>query len=405
MNQSVWTVAQWEFFRFFKWRDQVTGFISLLVSSALAFGAVKFAGSSNDVELAVVGLTEAIQLPEKSRLSLRPSSEPIDQLRQQLAKRKLDGILLVTPGNNDPSEPEVELIVRKQPRWLAEIQQALDQAKRIRTLERTAILPEQLQQVLAPQVIRVTTTTPDSVSIADRLVAAGMGMFMVVVSFLGLSFFMVGITAEKQQRITEQIVSIISPQAWIDGKLIGLTGAAFASVSSLLVGGLVIYAFVWLAGYGTSIPDSLTRWDLLPLLAILSLGGVVFWNCFYAGVSSIINDPNTSAKSGLLFLPMLPIAAGFIAIPQPDGNAMRVLSVLPGTSSTAMPIRLLLGEVTWWEIALCLLLLAGGILLLRRAAGRIFAAGIMLYGKEPSYLEVLHWALTRNGSSLNETGK
>ena len=123
------------------------------------------------------------------------------------------------------------------------------------------------------------------------------------------------------------------------------------------------------------------------------LGRGDFWNCFFAAVSSIINDPNTSAKSSLLFLPMLPIAAGFLAIPQPDGNAMRVLSVLPGTSSTAMPIRLFLGEVAWWEIAASLLFLFVGIYILRLAAGRIFAAGIMLYGKEPSWLDVIRWAI------------
>ena len=78
-----------------------------------------------------------------------------------------------------------------------------------------------------------------------------------------------------------------------------------------------------------------------------------------------------------------------------DGNAMRILSVLPGTSSTAMPIRLLLGDVAWWEIAVCLLLLVVGIMILRLAAGRIFAAGIMLYGKEPTWIEVLRWAIKR----------
>ncbi|MCY2983929.1 MAG: hypothetical protein NTY15_09855 [Planctomycetota bacterium] len=122
---------------------------------------------------------------------------------------------------------------------------------------------------------------------------------MVLVSFLGLSFFMTGITGEKQQRITEQIVSAISPQAWIDGKLIGLTAASFASTSSILVTGLATYGIAWLAGYGFVLPGSMTRWDLLPVLIVLFVGGAIFWNCFYAAISSIINDPNTSARSGL----------------------------------------------------------------------------------------------------------
>lgn len=393
MNHSVLTVAKWEFFRFFKWRDQLIGIISLIATSVLGFAAVKFARSSNDVVLAVVGFSEPLKLSEGSRIKLNPASESIDQLRLKIDDRSLDGILVVTESNTNTGELEVELIVRQQPSWVAELQGALNELRTSRVIAQASIPPEQLQQILAPQTIKITTTVQSSVSLSDRIVAIAMGSFMVIVSFLGLSFFMVGVTGEKQQRITEQIVSAISAQSWIDGKLIGLTAASFASVGTLLVGSLLIYGVVWLAGYGITMPDSLTRWDLLPLLAFLFLGGAVFWNCFYAAVSSIINDPNTSAKSGLLFVPMLPIAAGFMAIPQPDGTAMRVLSVLPGTSSTAMPIRLLLGDVAWWEIAVCVLLLAGGIMILRLAAGRIFAAGIMLYGKEPSWVEVLRWAI------------
>lgn len=393
MNQSVWAVAKWEFFRFFKWRDQLIGVLSLLVTSAIGFGVVKFARSSIDVDLAVVGLSETLKLPDDSPITVTTSLESPEQLRAQLDEKRLDGILLITESGGKDSELDVELIVRQQPGWVDELQQGLNDLKSRRAMARSSILPEQLQAILSPQALKITTTVPSKVSWGDRVVAIGMGSLMMLVCFVGLSFFMVGITSEKQQRITEQIVSVISPQAWIDGKLIGLTGAAFASVATLLVGGLLIGAVVWLAGYEFSIPDSLSRWDLLPMFAILFLGGAVFWNCFFAAVSSIINDPNTSAKSGLLFLPMLPIAAGFMAIPQPDGNAIRVLSLLPGTSSTAMPIRLLLGEVAWWEIAICLLLLICGIWLLRVAAGRIFAAGIMLYGKEPTWLEVLRWAM------------
>jgi ABC-2 type transport system permease protein len=393
MNQSIWIVAKWEFFRFFKWRDQLIGVLSLLVTSAIGFGVVKFARSSNDVELAMVGFSETLNLPQDSKLSIKASAESLEHLLKQLDDHRLDGILVMAEDSDHNAELQVELIVRKERTWIRELQNALNELKSRRAMARTSILPEQLQAILAPQAVKVTTMVANTVTLGDRAVAIGMGSFMVVVSFLGLSFFMIGITSEKQQRITEQIVSAISPQAWIDGKLIGLTGASFASASTLIVGGSVIWGVVWLAGYGFPIPDSLNRWDLLPLFAILFLGGAVFWNCFFAAVSSVINDPNTSAKSGLLFAPILPIAAGFMAIPQPDGNAMRVLSLLPGTSSTAMPIRLLLGEVAWWEIGICLLLLMGGIWLLRLAAGRIFAAGIMLYGKEPTLVEVLRWAM------------
>ena len=74
---------------------------------------------------------------------------------------------------------------------------------------------------------------------------------------------------------------------------------------------------------------------------------------------------------------------------------MRSLSLIPGTSSVAMPMRLVLGEVSTVELLSSLILMVAGIAVLRLIAGRVFAAGIMLYGKEPSWLDIALWTLGR----------
>ena len=48
--------------------------------------------------------------------------------------------------------------------------------------------------------------------------------------FLGMASFFAGITGEKAMRVTEQVVAAISPQTWVDGKLLGLTAAAFGTL-------------------------------------------------------------------------------------------------------------------------------------------------------------------------------
>ena len=91
--------------------------------------------------------------------------------------------------------------------------------------------------------------------------------------------------------------------------------------------------------------------------------------------------------------------ASGLVVSQPDGPMMQALSLIPGASSTAMPIRLVLGEVSAFEILASLLLMAAGIAGLRLLAGRIFAAGIMLYGKEPSWLDIASWTIGRDTHS------
>jgi ABC-2 type transport system permease protein len=48
--------------------------------------------------------------------------------------------------------------------------------------------------------------------------------------------------------------------------------------------------------------------------------------------------------------------------------------------------------VAWWEVPLALVLLVAAIWIFRRAAGKIFAVGMLMYGKEPSVREIWRWA-------------
>ena len=65
------------------------------------------------------------------------------------------------------------------------------------------------------------------------------------------------------------------------------------------------------------------------------------------------------------------------------------------TSSAVLPLRLLLAEVAVWEVPVALVLLVATIWLCRRAAGKIFAVGMLMYGKEPSIREMWRWARER----------
>jgi hypothetical protein len=60
-----------------------------------------------------------------------------------------------------------------------------------------------------------------------------------------------------------------------------------------------------------------------------------------------------------------------------------------------MPMRLVVSDPGLGEVAGAVVLLAGAIWLMRRAAGRIFEIGMLLHGQEPSLTEVMRWARTR----------
>ncbi len=393
------TVAVWEFQRYFKLKDQCIGFVSLLIGAAFGFGAVYLARSSSTVKLAVLGASSNFKVPDEGHLKIVHEERTEQEWRVQVENKSIDGLLIVAaPEPAEGNDWSSSLIVRQEPTWFEELKPLL-QAERMQWAMQAAHLPPAtFAAVVAPPEIEIIALAPTEIAKTDRLFAYAILAATLITSWISLAYMMTGITGEKQQRVTEQIVSAIQPQMWIDGKLLGITAAAIASLAFLMATGLITLPAAWLLGLQLPMPGVLQRWEFIPVLLVYYLGGVMFWNCFYAGVSSIINDPNTSSRSGLLFLPMLPMIATGLVVTQPDGLMMHVLSWVPGTSPVAMPIRMVLGQVGTIEILGSLTLLGLGIAALRTLAGRVFAAGIMLYGKEPTWIDIASWVVSHSSS-------
>ena len=57
----------------------------------------------------------------------------------------------------------------------------------------------------------------------------------------GFGTLFAGITGEKQHRVTEQMIAIVRPQVWMDGKIIGLAAAALVGTTVTTLGILLVF--------------------------------------------------------------------------------------------------------------------------------------------------------------------
>ena len=181
---------------------------------------------------------------------------------------------------------------------------------------------------------------------------------MILAVFLSFAYQFTAITGEKNLKITEQIVSAISPQVWMDGKIFGITLTGISSIFTYslfsIIGGVLFFQFT-----GRPLSGIL---DYLHLPSILlyfpfAITGVLIWNAILAAIASIITDPNSSGKSSLMMLPVMFVAASFMVTRDPDSSFSIFLSWFPLTSATSMPMRWAISEVGFWEIAGSYLLL------------------------------------------------
>ncbi len=383
----VLEVAWWEFRRFYKLRDQVLSLVLAVLGGVFGLGVQSFVGkAAGTVKVAVVHgeRLPSLALAPNSRITLEPhAADEEPALRDAVGQRELDGLLVIH------TRERAELLVAKEPVWELELHTALSDARSQALLRETAIDQQQLAAAFAPMPLEVTYHEAGRRASSPAEKMAG-GVFVGLTClgvFLGMASFFSGITGEKQLRVTEQVVAAISPQTWVDGKLIGLTGAAFGTL--LTYGGALglFVLLLWLGGVQVPVPVAAVRPGNLLIFLTLSVLGIFFWNCVFAAIAVTINDPNSSARSSLMFLPMMFVAMGFPGLHAPDAPVMRVLSMLPGTSSTVMTARIVLSDVTGLEILGAILWLVLAILVFRRIAGKVFAAGILMTGKELSWSE------------------
>jgi len=387
---QTWLVAGWEFRRYFKWKDQAIGLLFFVILGALGYVVSRvFASERGPIIVATLGVELAT--PADGRVQLVPA--PADRATQGALLRDGDahGILTRQPDGT------FELLVEKGPRHLPELQSIVAEHVRRERLAASGLSEAELARILSPPVMEVRFTNPDRARTGkgEKVAAAVFQGLVLLAIFTSMAYLLTGITGEKQLRVTESITAIISPQAWIDGKILGICAYALATIGNMVVGG-VLLAFVAKVAWGFSVPNAVVRPGVILVLIVYSVLGLLLWNAFFAAFASTIDDPNTSTRTSVMFLPMIPVAMTIAVLRDPDHVSSRVLTYFPLTSPSAMPARVILSNVDVVEIVVSIALLAGTIWFARRLAGRIFEIGMLMYGKEPTMREMLRWASSKS---------
>ena len=395
MDKRVLVIAAWEFKRFFKWKSEIITYLLMILIGGSVYGArdlITSLMSSDPARVVVIAAEMDAEFVQQivTRLNDRlvfdtQSLEAAERLRLSLAEDELDGILLI-----DGQGFRLEVLAEEE--WIGVLRAHLGEVLRERRLAERQLSVGDLQRLLAPAELDVRFHPEGSGESegGEKWLAVIVLALVFVGVMTGFGLFFVSITSEKQQRVTEQVVSAASSQLWMDGKLLGITAM---SAKTMLTTGLMAYLGVLAAGeFFTEISFSFSGSPVAMLWIVLyGVGGVLFWNCFLAAIAATVSDPTTSTLTPIMFLPILPVVIGAMGLDQPDSFGMQLLSWFPLTSTGVMPMRLAIGDVSGWETVVSFALLLAATAFLRYIASRVFEMSMLIYGKEPSWREMYYW--------------
>ena len=132
------------------------------------------------------------------------------------------------------------------------------------------------------------------------------------------------------------------------------------------------------------------------------LAGFFFYSSLYGAIGSAVNEDMREAQSlsfPITMLVIISIALMSTAIANPTSPIAVWASIIPFSSPIVMMARIPFGvpnTVPWWQLGLSMLMLILGFICTVWFAGKIYRTGILMYGKKPSWKEMIKWAFRKN---------
>jgi ABC-2 type transport system permease protein len=388
--KQLLTVTMWEYKRFYKIKNELIGIIVMLILFSVGYFGGKFAvkGLTEKQDLMISEDAPAALITQlESSYTLQPINAGQKESTIQQLETDKEGMLLW-----EDEQSGFVLYAYKKPGRLNRLQERLDEYHKLRLLQQKNLTSDDYDQITGPAALETRfvyqPTRGRSTTIA--LFFAGI---MVMAVFVSFAYQFTAITGEKQLKITEQIVSAIKPQVWMDGKILGITLTGLSSMVTYtilsILGGMLYFVFT---GKSVSQIEEYVHLPAILMYFLFTTMGILLWNAMMAAVASVITDPNNSGKGSLMMLPVLFVLASLFVLAEPDNSFAVFLSWFPLTSATAMPMRWISTEIAWWEVIGSFVVLTAAFYFLRKLAAIIFRVSILISGKEPSWSEVYRLA-------------
>lgn len=218
---------------------------------------------------------------------------------------------------------------------------------------------------------------------------------LVIVVFMMIVMYGVmiatSVTTEKSNRAIEVLVTSIDSAYLLFGKV--FAGAVAAVVQVGLILGTVLIGYSANHAYWGDKLDMVLDIPSSVLIgfAVFGIGGFLFYAFFYGAMGALVSkteDVNKTAGAVQMVI-MIVYFVVMLQLQNPDGIIMKVCSFLPFSSYTAMFVRIGMGSVAFWELAVSAVLLYISIFFSGWLAAKIYRMGTLRYGNPISITKAL----------------
>ncbi len=200
------------------------------------------------------------------------------------------------------------------------------------------------------------------------------------------------ITIEKTSKIMETLVTSTSPRTIVLGKTIGIGLVGLMQI--------VLFAVVAIISAYSFLDSELLSnlFDLssfTPYLAVIMIVyfilGYFAYALMYALTGSTVSKPEDiqSANTPIAIITMIGFYLAYFTLTNPTGNLNLFAALLPISSPFCMPLRVMMGIASGWEVLLSIVILIATCAIIAHVAIKIYSNAILNYGTKMSLGDII----------------
>jgi ABC-2 type transport system permease protein len=216
--------------------------------------------------------------------------------------------------------------------------------------------------------------------------------FMAV--FISSSFLLQSVSAEKENRMIETMLSIVDKKSLMFGKMAGLMGVVITQLITWLLFGIATYVAIN-NYFDIALPINFNEidWSALPLNLFFIMMGFMFFACVMTGVGAVGTGAEDSRNLSSIFiiLSIFPMYLMQMLITDPNSLLSRVFSYFPFTSFMILMLRNSIGALSVQELIIGICTSIVYVLVALYLSLKLFELGCLMYNRRPSFKDIIKY--------------
>ena len=206
-----------------------------------------------------------------------------------------------------------------------------------------------------------------------------------------------GVAEEKSSRIMEVMIAKVKPTELMFGKILGIGALGLMQFAIWVAAALATNAVRRAGLFGLPFDTGISLGNVQPVLlvwfAVFFILGFFFYASIYAAGGAVVSrvEEVNQVVTILTMLIVVGFIVAFMSFTNPNGRLAVIASLIPFTSPMVMFARLTLGSPPAAQVAASVILLVLAVVCGAWLSGRIYRVGVLLYGKRPTFREILRY--------------